>query len=133
MRFIYSQSDEKQYIVEIWLLPLYYSWIYRRIKYAKFFLPALFCWYFPWKVCHIIDKKTVCNFTNVFIFISMYPSINITYHRYNTICNSIRVLTVAVTLTLILFQLFRIYRQMWSLGNPVHNILKKLYWTWVVK
>jgi len=41
----------------------------------------------------------------VFICPYVYPSLNITYHQQNTICNSISELIVAVTFTVILFQL----------------------------
>jgi hypothetical protein len=93
--------------------------------FQNFFLPASFYWYFPLEVCHITDKNTICNFINIFICLFIYQSVNITYHRYNTICNSIKELAVAVTLVVILFQLSGIYRRMWSLGNHVRNIFFK--------
>ena len=52
---------------------------------------------------------------------SVYPSINITYHRQNTFCNSIGALIVAVTYAVILFHLSGIYRQSSSVGNPISN------------
>jgi len=43
-------------------------------------LPASFGWYFPREVCHITDRNIICNFISVFIYPSVYPSVNTTYH-----------------------------------------------------
>jgi hypothetical protein len=89
-------------------------------------LPASFHQYFSREVCHITNGNqwnTVCNFVSVFICPLIYPSVNITYHRHNIICNFIVELTVVMTFAVILFQLSGIYWQMWFVGNPVSNIL----------
>jgi len=44
----------------------------------------------------------MCNVIDIFICLSVYPPINITYHQHNTICNFIGELTIAVTFTVIL-------------------------------
>jgi len=67
-------------------------------------------------------QNIVCNFINVFICSSIYLSVNIIYHQQNTICNSFRELTVAVTFAIIIYQLSGIYRRVWFVSNPVSNI-----------
>jgi hypothetical protein len=69
--------------------------------------------YFPQEVCHINNRNTTCNFIGVFICLSVYPSVNITYHQWNIIYNSIRDLTVLVIFATILFQHSEIYRRTW--------------------
>jgi hypothetical protein len=46
-----------------------------------------------------------------FIFPSIYPSVNITYHQQNIICNFVGKLIVAMIFAVILFQLFGIYQR----------------------
>jgi len=48
-------------------------------------------------------------FIGVFIYLSVYPSINITYHRKNIICNFIGELAIAKIFTIILFKFFLKY------------------------
>jgi hypothetical protein len=67
-------------------------------------------------------RNIICNFIAVFICPSICPSVNIIYHQQNTICNSVRELTVAVIFAIILYQLSGIYRRVWFVGNPVINI-----------
>jgi hypothetical protein len=68
--------------------------------------------------------NTICNFV---ICLSVYPLVNITYHWWKTIGNSVGKLTVAIIFAIILFQLCRIYRWMWYVGNLLSNILKNIY------
>jgi len=73
------------------------------------------------------QKNTICNSVNIFICLSVYLLVNITYYRQNIIYNFVEELTIEVTFTIILFQLFGIYRLMWFIDNPVSNILKYIY------
>jgi hypothetical protein len=52
---------------------------------------------------------------------SVYPSVNIAYHRHNTFCNFIGALTIIATFVINLFQLSKIYRWSSSVGNPISN------------
>ena len=54
-------------------------------------------------------------------FIRFIPSINITYHRHNTICNFVSALIVKVAFAVILCQLSGIYRRSSFVGNPISN------------
>jgi hypothetical protein len=56
-----------------------------------------------YKAC---KKKKITRFIS-----SVYQSVKITYHQQNTICNFIGELTIVVKFTIILFQLFKIYRR----------------------
>jgi hypothetical protein len=51
--------------------------------------------------------------------LSVYPSVNITYHQQNSICNFVGVLIPAVVFAIVLFQLSGIYRQNSYVGNSI--------------
>jgi len=51
--------------------------------------------------------------------LSVYPSVNITYHQHNSICNFVGVLIPAVVFAIVLFQLSEIYRQNSYVGNSI--------------
>jgi hypothetical protein len=52
---------------------------------------------------------------------SIYPLVNITYHRQNIICNYVGELIVAVVFVVIVFQLYVIYRQASFVSNLISN------------
>jgi len=79
-----------------------------------------------WIVGEFVGNKYTDGFTDIqnalkkftrFI-LSVYLSTNITYHRYNIICNFIGVLILIVIFAVILFKLFEIYRRSSSVDNP---------------
>jgi len=51
--------------------------------------------------------------------LSVYPSVNITYHQQNSICNFVGVLIPAVVFAIVFFQLSEIYRQNSYVGNSI--------------
>ena len=59
-----------------------------------------------------MPKKITC-----FILL-VYSSVNIRYHRQNTIYNFVNALTITITFVIILFQLSEIYRRLVLLVTP---------------
>jgi hypothetical protein len=79
-----------------------------------------------WIVGEFVGNKYTDGFTDIqsalkkftrFI-LSVYLLANITYHRYNIICNFIGVLILIVIHVVIIFKLSEIYRRSSSVDNP---------------